>query len=401
MFARFASYLAAACLSLTALLAAAEEASAPARVVVLGVNHAAQLVSESDQPAALAAFVTRVAPQALCIERAPEPFARNDHYEFTYEIQDVLVPLARARGIPLCPFDWMPSAEDEMLGFGMSISTVPEIRPARALLAFPEPAALQRGLFHADQRTNLAAVDDWIRNVPAHAGRDLPRRLFLYRTFLQAQRIAAAARAHAGGTVLVVVGEFHKHDIEAILSGMPGIEVVTPSQIGPPSAEQIAAHSRRDYSLAIARFNLLGAQAATGNVDWDWIGRVLDALSHGSDDAEVALLRTRYDRLRGTMDREDAVAAYRRIAGRADASRQAGWDGVLDRQRVDSYFDAFGNLRIDQRARVELARELARVPGRKRAAEVEAIRAVLVKELTPRQARQFDVYWERDIVAAR
>ncbi|MEJ1095397.1 MULTISPECIES: hypothetical protein [unclassified Pseudoxanthomonas] len=395
MLVRIALHLILACLlALVALPAAAREAPATTRVVVLGVNHAAQLVSESDQPAALAAFVTRLAPQAICVERAPEQFARNDHYEFTYEIQDVVVPLARARGISLCPFDWMPPAEDEVLGFGMSISTLPEVRPPRAFLAFPEPAALQRGLFHADDRKNLAKVDDWIRNIPTQAARDLPRRLYLYRTFLQSQRIAAAAKAHVGGTVLVVVGEFHKYDIEAILAGTPGIEVVQPSQIGLPSAEQVAAHHQRDYYLAIARFNLLGAQAATGNVDWDWIGRVLDALTRESDNAEVALLRTRYARLRGTMSRENAIVAYQEIANRADASQPAGWDGVLDRQRVDSYFDPFGNLRIDQRARVELAREL----GSGQADAVETIRATLTKELTPRQARQFDAYWSRDIV---
>ncbi|WP_368564724.1 hypothetical protein [Pseudoxanthomonas sp. UTMC 1351] len=398
MLVRFVLHLTMACLlSLAALPAAAKEAPATTRVVVLGVNHAAQLVSESDQPAALAAFVTRLAPQAICVERAPEQFARNDHYEFTYEIQDVVVPLARACGISLCPFDWMPPAEDEVLGFSMSISTLPEVRTPRAFLAFPEPAALQRGLFHADDRKNLAKVDDWIRNVPEQAARDLPRRLYLYRTFLQAQRIAAAARAHAGGTVLVVVGEFHKYDIEAILAGTPGIEVIQPSQIGLPSAKQIAAHHQRDYYLAIARFNLLGVQAATGNVDWDWTGRVLDTLTRESDDAEVALLRTRYARLRGTMSRESAIVAYREIANRAGASQPAGWDGVLDRQRVDSYFDPFGNLRIDQRARVELARELE--SGE--ADAMETIRAALAKELTPRQARQFDAYWARDIVVER
>ena len=395
MLVRFALHLTIACLLPLAIVpAAAKDTPVTTRVVVLGINHAAQLVSESDQPAALAAFVTRVAPQAVCVERAPEQFARNDHYEFTYEIQDVLVPLARARGISLCPFDWMPPAEDEVLGFGMSVSTVPEVRPSRAFLAFPEPAALQRGLFHADDRKTLTKVEDWIRNFPEQVARDLPRRLYLYRTFLQAQRVAAAAKAHAGGTVLVVVGEFHKYDIEAILATTPGIEVVQPSQIGMPTAEQIVAHDQRSYRLAIAHFNLLGAQASTGNVDWDWVGRVLDALTRESDDAEIALLRTRYARLRGAMNREEAVAAYREIAGRADASRPAGWDGVVDRRRVDSYFDPFGNLRTDQRARLELAREL----GKEDADAVETIRAALAKELTSRQALQFDAYWAREIV---
>jgi hypothetical protein len=126
----------------------------------------------------------------------------------------------------------------------------------------------------------------------------------------------------------------------------------------------------------------------------DAIVEVSGARRESQEDAEVALLRTRYARLRGTMSREDAIAAYRDIAKPAGASKPAEWDGVLDRQRVDSYFDPFGNLRIDQRARVELACEL----GSGKADAVETIRAALTKELTPRQARQLDAYWARDII---
>lgn len=381
---------------------AAVAAAAPTRVIVLGVDHAAQLVSEADQPAVLAAFIDQVAPDAICIERAPEAFARNDHYEFTYEIQDVVVPMARARRIALCPFDWMPPDEDERLGFGMSVSQPLEVRRAsgfQGFLAFPDAAARTRRFFHADDRANLAQVDAWARTASdaATARHDLPRRLFLYRTFLQAQRIAAAARAHPGGTVLVVVGEFHKHDIEDVLSGAADITLVQPSSLGLPAAEQIDAHDSRVYRLAIARFNVLGAQAATGNVDHAWVARVIAALAAENDDAEVELLRIRHARLTGAMTPEAAVAAYCALAVRDDAHRAAGWDGVLDRSRVDAYFDPFGNLRVDQRARVELARELAATGD---AAGAEALRVALTGELTPRQARQFDAYWAREIVAA-
>lgn len=58
----------------------------PTTVVVLGVDHAAQLVSPRDRPALLDAFLDRAKPDAICIERTPEAFARGDFYEFTYEV---------------------------------------------------------------------------------------------------------------------------------------------------------------------------------------------------------------------------------------------------------------------------------------------------------------------------
>lgn len=365
------------------------------RVAVLGVDHAVQLVAERDRPGMLAAFVDRVAPDAICVERAPEPFARDDHYEFTYEIQDVLLPHARARGIALCPFDWEPPHEDQLLGWGMSLSQPPEVRPRegfQGFLSFPRPK-LARTLFHAEDRAALADVHAWIGAPVAQASRDLSRRMFLYRTFMQARRIAAAARQWRGGMVLVVVGEFHKHDIEAILADDPGIELVPPSGFGAPSAEEAARATTRAHRIAIASFNLLGVQAATGNVDRDWVGRELDALERERRDAETALLRTRHDHLVGRIDDTSAAERYRAIATDPSAARPFTWDGVRDRGRVDSYFDPFGNLRVDQRARVELARILhARGDADAAHAALKTVR----EGLTARQRRQFDAYWQRE-----
>jgi hypothetical protein len=368
-------------------------------VVILGVDHAAQLVSETDQPGMLAAFVERVAPDAICIERAPEEFARGDHYEFTYEIQDVLVPLARERGDALCPFDWMPSKDDMMLGIGIDIAQPPEVRPAsgfQGFLSFPEPGKLRRGLFSAEDRASLAEWDAWTVTPAAKASRDLARRMFLYRTFLQARRIGAAARQWRGGTVLVVVGEFHKRDIEAILADDPAIALVPASSFGVPAAVEVARATTRAHRVAIASFNLLGTQAATGNVDWPWIGRVLDALEDERRDPETTLLRTRHARLTGAIDGASALERYAAIAADPDARRDFTWDGVLDQTRVDSYFDPYGNLRIDQRARLELARE-ARDAGD--AARAGNALATLRSELTPRQVRQLDAYWQRESAA--
>jgi len=58
--------------------------------------------------------------------------------------------------------------------------------------------------------------------------------------------------------------------------------------------------------------------------------------------------------------------------------------------------DAFGNLRIDQRARVERARALVeRGEANLAAEEIARLR----DELTPRKALQLEGYWKRDLIA--
>jgi hypothetical protein len=398
---RWSSLLSAALLLCACVAARAEDPQGPVptRVVVLGVNHAAQLVSEADQPGMLLAFIRRLAPDAVCVEREPEAYARNDHYEFTYEIQDVVLPYAREQGLEICPFDWEPPREDQMLGWGLALSDPPEVRrPAgfQGFLSFPEAEALRRGFFQADDVASLAKVHEWIRTPAQPASRDLARRMHQYRTFLQAQRIRAAARRWPGGTVLVVVGEFHKHDIEAILGDDPGIALVQPSSLPAPTLQEAERASSRAHRVAIASFNLLGAQAGTGNVDWPWVARVLDALEREREDPETRLLRTRHARLSGGIDAEAAIARYRAIAADPAARAMPTWNGVLDRSRVDSYFDPFGNLRTDQRARVELARELYRQGD---AAAADAMLPALQAELEPKQARQLQAYWKRELAA--
>ena len=117
------------------------------RVVVLGVSHSAQLVADSYQPAVLRAFIQRLRPAAIAFERSPEQYARNDHYEFTYEIQYLTLPYARELGIPVHPIDWYPPVDDQLLGFGVDLDLPPIVRPGtgfQAFLSFPDSAALHR-----------------------------------------------------------------------------------------------------------------------------------------------------------------------------------------------------------------------------------------------------------------
>lgn len=377
---------------------AADTVAAPTTVTVLGVDHAAQLVAERDPPALLAAFLDRVEPDAICIERAPEAYARGDYYEFTYEVQDVVVPFARRAGIELCPIDWEPPVEDQRLGFGMALDAPPELRLLKGFPSFLSfgADALKRDFFRADDPANLQKVTQWAATPAASARNDLARRLYLYRTYMQARRILAAARAHPGGKLLVVVGEFHKHDIEAILKDEPGLRLVQPSSYGRPSAADVAAHDRPEYRSAIASFNLLGLQSQSGQVDYAYVGRALQALEADGITPQTRLFRVRLELLQGRIRREEAIARYRAIAAEAGDARFA-WNGVKDPARVDSYFDPYGNLDVRRRALLEAARETWAAGD---AAAAQALVDACVEGLSPRQRSQLRGYWERDVATA-
>lgn len=373
------------------VLKAEGPAPTPTKVIVLGVDHAAQLVSQEDQPAVLDAFLDKAKPDAICIERAPEAFARNDFYEFTYEVQDVVVPFARRHRIELCPIDWEPPVEDAKLGFGMDLGAIAEVRPAKGFQQFLVfgRETLRRDFFHADEPKNLERVTQWASTPQARAKDDMPRRLYLYRTYLQARRIAAAAKAHPGGTVVVVVGEFHKRDIEAILSDEAGVQIVQPSSLGKPTSAQIAAHDRHEYRVAIASFNLLGAQSNTGAVNVDFVRSAVEKLEATGATPEAQLFRTRLDLLQGKIDRGRAIARYEAIAESAGAATFS-WTGVKDATRIDSYFDPFGNLNVRQRALLEAAKALRAAGDSTRALQ---LRDRCAAELTPRQRSQLLAYW--------
>lgn len=379
--------------------AQANAASAPnatigakTRVVILGVDHSAQLVSPANSPGLLTAFIDRVRPDAICIERPPEQTARRDFYEFTYEVQGVVLPYAAAHRTELCPIDWMPSLEDQKLAFGADLDEPPEIRPwqgFQGFLVFPDPKALKTDIFAADDPTVAAPIVAWSHKPAARADQDFPRRLYLYRTFLQSRRIAATAHAHKGRTILVVVGYFHKPDLEAILEQDGAIELVQPSSFGRPAIEAAEEQTSRAHRVAVLSFNLLGRQAETSNVDWVWIERTLRALDASGSSPEGRLLRARLDQLTGKLAPRDAVSRYRILENEIPAHASFTWTGVKDESRLDSYFDPFGNLTVRQRATLELARALASAGLADEAAQTLGR---LERELTPRKARQLAAY---------
>ena len=386
-----------ACLIAVPGLAAAGPATpSPTRVVILGVDHSAQLVSKDDRPGLLTAFIEKLQPDAICIERPPRRVARNDFYEFTYEQTGIILPYARAHHMPICPVDWMPSSDDMRLAFGRDLSELPEIRPARGFQSFMEfrdPKRSKLGLLAFDKPAATAKLMKWATTPNPRMDRDFARQLYLYRTFLQAQRVRAAAHAHPGGTVLVVIGAWHKPQIEKILAHDKQIRIVKPSAIGMPSGRAAEAATSDAQRTAVLSFNLLGVQSTTDNVNWHWMRQTLARLKANHPKAsQNALFALRLAQLTGKLTPEDAAKRYRELAMATAKGTQFLWTGVKDETRVDSYFDPFGNLSVRQRAELEEARALRAAGHEVRA---NAVLKNLEAELSPRKSAQLVVYAKR------
>jgi hypothetical protein len=376
-------------------------ASDTTTLVILGVDHSAQLVAPAYHPGYFRAFFERVRPAAICVERSPEEFARGDYYEFTYEVQHIAVPYARAHGIDLCPIDWLPSKDDEHLAFGrLEVVDPPIVRPASDFQSFLtlDSSALSHTLAVGESEAARRITQKFFDGPRVPGTRDFPRRLDLYRTFMQAMRIRSALRAHAGQTVLVVVGAMHKEDIELILGGTPGLRIVQPSGYGFPAATDAMARLERGDLAAILSFNLLGMQSAGGAIDWPWVDQVLERFKSGQPATpEIALLQTRHDVLTHRLGAVAAAAAYDRLATSTDTAAAFTFTGVEDVRRVDSYYDPFGNLRVRQRAMIEAAREWVLVgqPDRARHLHEQLIES---RKWSALQQAELAVYWDRYIM---
>jgi len=367
------------------------QAATPARVVILPVNHSQQLVARSDQPGMLTALIETLKPDAICIETFPRAYARNDFYDFLYEQTGIILPYARAHRIEIYPIDWEPERDDMLLAFGQDLDETPLIRPKQgwgAFLNFPNAKDL-KAQFLDPQPDVVAHVQRWAKADPADPSQDAPRRLYLYRTFLQARRIAAVAHAHPGGTVLVVIGEFHKWDIERTLAHDSAIKFVQPKDVFSPDERKADRLTTPVQRVAILSFNLLGLQAATGNVDWDWMREELAALPNSEPQSERQLFAIRLDQLTHKIAPDAAIARYSALIAATPADRKFSWTGAKDPDRLDSYFDPFGNLMIRQRALLELARAQAE------AGQMNAAKSgfdALVHVLNGQQAFQAQTY---------
>lgn len=368
-------------------------------IVILGVEHGAQLLAEDYRPAVLRAWLERVAPDGIAVERHPDAFAAGDFYGFTTEIQDIVLPWARDRGVPLHPFDWEPSREELSLAFGFDLHATPLIRPIAgwgSFVGFPPGRIAGLSLFLGEDAAAREQVAAFAATPAPNVTGEMARRLFLYRTFMQARRIERAAALHRGGTLVVVVGAMHQPDLEELLGRMPGIILVPASDYGLPSHAEIERHETARDLVALAWVNLFSAHARQHPPDRAWMARVVERLEDVVGDAEFAILRLRLQEVLGETVPETALQLWLGLATTTPAEARPSWTGRIDAPRMDSDFDAFAGLTLRLRALHEASR-VARNLGRQ--ADAAALRDQVAAELGDVARMQYLGYWTRFVAA--
>lgn len=367
-----------------------------AKLVILGTDHSLQLFSEAQQPAVFRAFFERVQPDVICIEHPLEDYSRGDYAygEYAYEKIHIALPWAREHRVPIYPVDWVPPAADHMLVWNVpNIESPGFVRHhsyVRSFIAFGRER-INSDLFLGESQEAQQPVNEWYDQPRQLGERDFPRRVGLYRTFMQAMRVKSIAHQHIGQTILVVIGYFHKEDIERVLSNDPAINLIQSSEFGYPASAEIEQHIRHEDLLAVLTFNLLGMQCFTGAINLGWMSKILARLDN-ENTAEISLLHTRYELLANSINSETALRAYQDILHRCSRSDRFTYDGVQDHSRIDSYFDPFGNLGIHQRTLVEIGRENSKLGHHDKAAAL--LDEVLSSgALSKMQQAQLRVYW--------
>lgn len=364
------------------------------KVVVLGVGHSSQLINYHQQPAAIRAFINKVKPSAICIERAPEEFAKNDFYEFTYEQQYLTIPYSIENKIPLHPIDWMPPESDTELGFGIKNLEVPRfIRQKEGFLGFTtfsEKKDFEDSLYFADKKSYAEGIASWYSLHQDKTASDLPRRMFLYRTYLQAGRIKKVLENYSGSdTILVIVGAFHKNDIEKNLSEN-GYSIIQPSSFGVISESDIRDQFRKEDAYAILSFNLLGMQSHLRKINEKLVECAFEHLANEKS-VESQFLEVRRSVLFEKITSRQSIVRYLELLDKAEQEQWV-WTGVKDKSRIDSYFDPFGNLSLKDRIRLELAREYRKCSKLK---DFQKHFDIISSNLSPYKKAMFDIYTEK------
>lgn len=338
------------------------------KVVVLGVGHSTQLINFDQQPAAIRAFINKVDPAAICIERSPEEFTKNDFYEFTYEQQYVVVPYAKALMKPLHPIDWLPAEPDSDLAFGVKNLEVPRFIRSRSgflgFTVFSEENDFEDGLYFADSPDYGHRIEKWYAQHPQKTSLDFPRRLFLYRTFLQAKRIEKVLENHSEkDTILVVIGSFHKNYIEKNLAEN-GYTVIQPSSFGEISMQDINKNFKLEDAYAILSFNLLGMQSNINKINPKIIDHAFEHLEKTTS-VEKEFFKVKFDLFLNKISSKQALDHYQKLLTITDDTTVFTWNGIKDKTRLDSYFDPFGNISLKKRIRLEIAREFRKMRNEK------------------------------------
>lgn len=212
-------------------------------ILLVGVYHAPeQFWGERLSPAHVRAALEAFKPEVVGVESNPEWFARGRFYLATYEAQNVAVPWARRRGVPVYGIDWIGDLGDKDFAWRQRVEQVRRVR-ADAGSARVTPSSYRYGLAgwddlqtpKEDPELDFVALngpafgEKWVRWIDEGRSRKGSAQEYMEeRDNHIVAYVTAAADRHAGARVAVVIGAAHRGDLERKLRAR-GFDVVGPA----------------------------------------------------------------------------------------------------------------------------------------------------------------------------
>ncbi|RUO42590.1 hypothetical protein [Idiomarina aquatica] len=365
-----------------------------AEVIILGVSHSAQLFVKEYRPAVLRAWLAAAEPDVIAVELTQERFNSGNYYDFTHEIQGIIIPFADELGVSLQPFDWEPTAQDSQLMFGFDLFHTPLIRPSagwRSFLSFSdEELDWVKGFHIADQQAMRKKLTAWMDTPVSSLQAEAARRLYLYRTFFQARNIEAIAKRNPGKRIVVVVGYMHQPDLERVLKTSDMVTLTPSSQFPLPAASTIEQYEKTKDLYAIAWANLFSSHAHSRGFDTDWLRDILKRIKRVDNNLEYDVLKLKYNQFHEAPSLS-LLKRWRDLAESIPAGQSPSWRAGLNEQRIDSDFEPFSAMGLRARAFHEAAVVACRL---KKTEHVRSFQQEVSTTLSKARARHYFDYWE-------
>jgi len=382
-------------LSINALSLVKANESEKAEVVILGVSHSAQLFVQDYRPAILRGWLANASPDVIAVELTPSRFDSKNYYDFTYEIQGVVIPFANEFGIGLAPFDWEPAKKEGRLMFGFDLFHTPTIRPSRGWRSFlsftGDESELVKHFYIGDQNSIRKRLEGWMDTPATSPQAEAARRLYLYRTFLQARNIEQIARNNLGKRIVVVVGYMHQPDLERVLASSEVVRLISPSEFSVPEAQTLKQYERNEDLYAIAWANLFSTHSELHGFDTEWIKNVLHEIKGLDEGSEYKILKLKYEQRLSAEVSVSQLISWISLAESISLNDEPSWRGGISETRVDSDFEPFSALSLRQRAFHEAAivacklRELDELPQ---------LKNQVIKTLSEERVKHYLEYWQ-------
>src|SRR5687767_13724415 len=211
--------------------------------MLVGVYHApSQFWSEKFSPAHIRSALQAFNPEVVGVESNPEWFAKGLYYLATYEAQNVAVPWARRRKVPVYGIDWIGDLQETDYAERQRLEQVRRVRadadsthvsPSSfhyGLASFADtPAPQENAELNFEALNSPANSEKWVKWIDkGKHEKGSPQEYMEERDNHIVNYITAAADRHAGARMAVVIGAAHKGDLERKLRAR-GFTVVVPT----------------------------------------------------------------------------------------------------------------------------------------------------------------------------